>query len=117
VVAVARISLGSKRVVVPIYVLSGVLMIADHVALDESVGRLGVLSFLVGAHFQIMAKADRNRACMLAELEQIKVCLLKKIDQSVGKVWDAGGRAERRRAEVESESRPLAAVRDLEPRR
>jgi hypothetical protein len=109
--------LGCKRVVVPIYVLSGVLMIADHISLDESVGRLGVLSFLIGANFQIMARLDRNRACMLEELEQIKVSLLRKIDASVGKVWDAGGRAERRRAEVESESRPLAAVRDLEPRR
>jgi hypothetical protein len=86
------------------------------------------LAFLVGAHFQIMAKADRNRTCMLEKLEQnrtcmlekleqIRVCLLKKIDASVGKVWDAGERAGERRKDLEEPSRPLAAVRDLGPRR
>jgi hypothetical protein len=102
---------------VPIYAGSGVLMVVDQMTPDGNLGALGVFVLLAGGIFQVMGKVERNRACMLEELEQIRVCLLRKIDASVGKVWDAGGRAERRRAEVESESRPLAAVRDLEPRR
>lgn len=79
------------------YALSGVLLVLDQVASRGYYGRLSIVVFLVGAVIHV----------------------LDKIDRCVGKVWDAGGRAERRRAEAEAAAEqgpPLAVVRTMAPR-
>jgi hypothetical protein len=106
VTLVARIKLGSRVVVIPIYVFSGVLMYVAVATQGIAVGLLGILVFMVGALIQLLGKAERNR-----------VCLLEKIDQSVGKVWVAGERAGDRRRDLEAAAQGLAVVRDLAPRR
>lgn len=79
-----------------LYVAAGVLVAVDWIVPDGDVGRIGLLVFMAAATLSILAR----------------------IDKSVGKVWDAGGRAERRRAELEASlPRELAVVRDLAPRR
>lgn len=106
VTAVARLSFGCKRVVVPVYAVAGVVMAIDQMVPSGATGRLGLGTLVAGGILHILGRIKRNKAE-----------LMDKIDQSVGKVWDAGGRAERRRIELESDSRPLAAVHDLAPRR
>lgn len=79
-----------------LYVAAGVLIAVDLALPGGQVGRLGLLVFMAAATLSILAR----------------------IDKSVGQVWDAGGRAERRRAELEASlPRDLAVVRDLAPRR
>lgn len=71
---------------------------------DLRAGGLGIL--LVAGVATLMERNDRNHR---AQLE--------KIDASVGKVWDAGGRAERRRIDLEqSASGGLAVVREMPQR-
>lgn len=103
---VARISLGCKRVVVPVYAVSGVVMIVDQMTPGGKLGLVGIFVCIGGGIIQVVGK-----------LEQIRVCMLEKIDRSVGRVWDAGKRAGERRRDLEAASKPLAAVRDLVPRR
>jgi hypothetical protein len=79
-----------------LYVAAGVLIVVDLAVPGGQVGRLGLLTFMAAATMSILAR----------------------IDKSVGKVWDAGGRAERRRADLEASlPRDIAVVRDLAPRR
>ena len=85
-----------KAAVQTLYVAAGVLIVVDLAVPGGQVGRLGLLVFMAAATMSIMAR----------------------IDKSVGKVWDAGGRAERRRADLEAaQPRDLAVVRDMVPRR
>jgi hypothetical protein len=79
-----------------LYVASGVLVAVDWIVPEGDVGRIGLLVFMAAATMSILAR----------------------IDKCVGKVWDAGGRAERRRADLEASlPRELAVVHDLAPRR
>lgn len=94
-----RLRFGNAQL--PIYALTGytlavALMVVDQAATRGDFGRLGVVLFLAGAVIHILDKFDRL----------------------VGQVWDAGGRAERRRAEVAAVAPPdeLAAVRSIAPR-
>jgi hypothetical protein len=81
-------------------------MIVDQVTSDGALGRLGLEVLIVGGILQVLGRIKRNKAE-----------LMDKIDQSVGKVWDAGERAGERRKGLEVESPTLAAVHDLVPRR
>jgi hypothetical protein len=81
-----------------LYVAAGVLVGVDWVIPrgGDDFGLTGLLLFMVAATLTI----------------------LHRIDRCVGRVWDAGGRAERRRAELEAATpAELAVVHDMVPRR
>jgi hypothetical protein len=67
---------------------------------------VAVIAFIGGAVIHILDKIDRHNTAMV-----------RKIDDSVGDVWDAGERAgERHQALDAVDDKPLAVVRDLSPR-
>lgn len=88
------------------YIASGVLLCAGSLQQIESWLRgptmiCAVLAFLAGALVHVFDKIDR------------------KIDESVGPVWDAGEQAGKRHAYLEAEAptTELAIVHDMAPRR
>lgn len=101
------IGVPARAVMVPLYALGAGLVLVDQLEHMAYYGRLGIALILLGGVVHVLDKMDRNN-----------VTVHEKIDQSVGRVWDAGGRAERRRAEIAAaQPRELAVVRDLAPRR
>jgi hypothetical protein len=90
------------------YVLAGPLMFIEQVVEISGVqigGRLGFAALLAAGWIHLHDKQNRTKAE-----------LLRKIDQVVGPVWDAGERAGRRHAELEAAEPELAAVREFVPR-
>lgn len=94
-----RIKIGNSQL--PIYAassyaLSGGLLVLDQLVKQGDFGRLGIVLFLVGGVIHVLDKLDR----------------------CVGKVWEAGGRAERRRRDAEAAAARdhLAVVRTMGPR-
>lgn len=79
------------------YIVAGVLIVADLYAPEYRLRGLGVVALIVATLLTVIWK----------------------IDSCIGRVWDARGRAERRRAELEAASQPqqgLSVVRGVSPR-
>lgn len=114
-VVAKRIRLG-RRTELPLfalggYVLSGpILFMAGVLDLSSAMRAplliAAVIAFLVGAVAHILDKIDRHDRAMV-----------RKIDDSVGDVYDAGGKAKERQMNLAAANdRQLAVVRDLGPR-
>jgi hypothetical protein len=109
-VVAKRITLGRKTAL-PLcalggYVSSGVLLCVDLLVPLGDFGRIAIVAFLAGAVIHILDKIGRHSAA-----------LLEKINDSVGDVWEAGGRARERRLEFEASQPPPENVHRLVPRR
>lgn len=107
---------GRKEVLIPLFTVSALLEGVSLVGILGIVGqglplahisRLGCYVFLVAAVLHINDRIN----CKAADLAR-------KIDDSVGAVWDGGGRAEARRRDAMAEAAKvkLALVRDMVPR-
>jgi hypothetical protein len=90
------------------YAVSVGLLVADRGLSLGYLGRLAIVVCVFSAVIHILDRCRRDRAA-----------LVQKIDDSVGAVWDAGARHERRLVDLEMEAptMELAAVHDLVPRR
>lgn len=86
------------------YVAAGLLTITDQLVPLGDFGRLGLGVLIVGGIIHLADKQDRNNKAVHD-----------KIDRSVGKVWDAGGRARERemRLEASQQGPDLATVHRL----
>lgn len=90
--------------IVPLYVAAGLLGVADAVLPFKQFDRTGLYMLLLAVTAHILSRMDQRT-------DAVK----KKIDHSVGDVYEAGSRSERRRIELEAQ--PTAKVRHLVPRR
>lgn len=105
-----RIRWGSKPVVVPLYALAVGLVLVDWPLEITDCGRVGVVLFLVTLKIQ----NDENKRQLAEKIDRKTERLDHKIDESVGAVWDAGGKASARQIAFEQETRaPLASVHSL----
>lgn len=90
-----------------VFLAGGLCLRIGGIATGDILIPAGVVALIMAATATLLERIDRNRTQ-----------LLEKIDQSVGQVWDAGGRARERQLRLEETygSQGLAAVHEMPKR-
>jgi hypothetical protein len=118
---VARgIKLGSN-IKVPLYALGGYVVSVGLLAVDCRVssgdfGRIAIVAFLVGAVIHILDEISQRSDALQKKIDRHNAAVQKKIDDSVGDVYETGERAGVRHERLAAATPQLSVVHDLSPR-